>query len=41
MQKSALECNICGCSEFIHVRDRKNAMCKHCKSYERGWRFFF
>ena len=30
-----LECNICGCSEFVDVRDRKDAMCKQCKSYER------
>ena len=35
MPNVTLECNICGCSEFIDVRSRKNAMCKQCKSYER------
>jgi hypothetical protein len=30
-----LECNICGCTEFLEVGSRKNAMCKGCKSYER------
>jgi hypothetical protein len=31
----SLECNICGCTEFIDLRLRRNAMCKSCKSYER------
>ncbi len=30
-----MECNICGSTEFIDVRNRKNAMCANCKSYER------
>jgi hypothetical protein len=30
-----MRCNICGSSDFIDVRNRKNAMCANCRSYER------
>ncbi len=30
-----MECNICGSTSFIDVRNRKNAMCASCRSYER------
>ena len=30
-----MQCNLCGCHDFVEMNGRPNARCKHCGSFER------